>query len=146
MLVHVRDVAWGHLLAHDRGEVGEKYILGNKNVTLKKIFKTLEAISGVRAPTIQLPYHPILWLGYLFQGISAITGKEPLVPLEGVKMARRYMYFDAGKAVRELGYSARPLNVTLADTVRWFRQRYSKQTGSAGLGCTGRICTGAEEK
>ncbi len=120
-LVHVRDVAVGHVLALERGKVGEKYILGNANLTLEEIFKILEKLSRVKAPRIRLPYHPILWLGYLFAGISALTGREPLIPLEGVKMAKKYMFFDSSKAIRELGLPQTPVEQALAEAVAWFR-------------------------
>jgi len=121
-LVHVQDVAAGHLLAFDRGKIGEKYILGNTNLTLAEIFQRLERISGVKAPRVRLPHRPILLLAHCFQLISRITGKEPLVPIEGVRMARKFMFFDASKAVRELGLPQTPVDIALADAVRWFRQ------------------------
>jgi len=82
-LIHVNDVAQGHLLALERGRVGEKYILGNQNLTLAEIFALLEKVSGIPAPRFRLPYYPILCLGYLFETLSRITGREPLVPYEG---------------------------------------------------------------
>jgi len=121
-LIHVADVAAGHLLAFDRGKIGEKYILGNTNLTLAEIFQRLERISGVKAPRVRLPHRPILLLAHILQGLSRITGKEPLVPLEGVRMARKYMFFDASKAVRELGLPRTPVDSALADAVAWFRQ------------------------
>lgn len=121
-LVHVNDVAAGHLLAFDRGRIGEKYILGNTNLTLAEIFRRLERISGVKAPRVRLPHRPILLLAHCFHLVSRITGKEPLVPLEGVRMARKLMFFDADKAVRELGLPQTPVDVALADAVQWFRQ------------------------
>jgi len=120
-VIHVSDVAQGHLLALERGRVGEKYILGNQNLTLAEIFALLEKVSGIPAPRFRLPYHPILCLGYLFETLSRITGREPLVPYEGVKMARKFMYFDASKAVCELGLSQTPVELALAEAVAWFR-------------------------
>ncbi len=120
-LVHVRDVAEGHALALERGKTGEKYILGNRNLTLEEIFKILEKLSQVRAPQVRLPYHPILWLAHFLSGISALTGKEPLVPLEGVKMAKKFMFFDSSKAVRELGMPQTPVEQALGEAVTWFR-------------------------
>jgi dihydroflavonol-4-reductase len=121
-LIHVSDVAAGHLLAMERGRVGEKYILGNRNLTLAEIFALLEKVSGIPAPRYRLPHRPILFLGSIFQAISKITGREPLIPYEGVKMARKFMYFDAGKAVRELGLPQTPVERALKDAVTWFRE------------------------
>lgn len=120
-LVHVSDVAEGHLLAMECGRVGEKYILGNRNLTLAEIFALLEKVSGVPAPRYRLPYCPILFLGHIFQAVSKITGREPLIPYEGVKMARKFMFFDASKAVRELGLPQTPVEAALAEAVTWFR-------------------------
>jgi dihydroflavonol-4-reductase len=120
-LVHVDDVAEGHLLALERGRVGEKYILGNVNLTLAEIFGLLEKVSGIPAPRYRLPYYPILFLGAAFQAVSKITGREPLIPYEGVKMARRFMFFDASKARRELGLPQTPVEVALSAAVAWFR-------------------------
>lgn len=120
-IVHVKDVAQGHLLALERGRVGEKYILGNQNMTLSEIFVLLEKTSGVPAPRIRLPYAPVLALAYLNDALSRATGKEPKIPLEGVKMAHRRMFFDAGKAVRELGLPQTPVKEALSEAVAWFR-------------------------
>ncbi len=120
-LVHVRDVAEGHALAFERGIVGEKYILGNQNLTLEQIFAILEKLSQVKAPRVRLPYHPILWLAHVFSGVSALTGKEPLIPLEGVKMAKKFMFFDSSKAVKELGMPQTPVEQALQEAVTWFR-------------------------
>jgi dihydroflavonol-4-reductase len=122
-LIHVSDVAEGHLLALERGRVGEKYILGNGDLTLAEIFALLERVSGVPAPRFRLPYYPILGLGYVLEMLSRATGREPLVPLEGVKMARKFMFFEASKAVRELGLPQTPVELALADAAAWFRER-----------------------
>jgi len=121
-LVHVKDVAMGHLLAMERGRVGEKYILGNQDLTLAEIFLLLERISGVRAPRLRLPHTPVLYLGHFCEMLSSLTGKPPLIPLEGVRMAHRRMFFDAGKARRELGLPQTPVEVALREAVAWFRQ------------------------
>jgi len=120
-LVHVSDVAEGHVLAMERGRVGEKYILGNQNLTLAEIFGLLEKVSGIPAPRYRLPYHPILFLGAIFQAASKITGREPLIPYEGVKMARRFMFFDTSKALHELGLPQTPVEFALAEAAAWFR-------------------------
>lgn len=120
-LVDVRDVAEGHCLALERGKPGEKYILGNRNVSLSQIFKILENISGLPAPRIRLPYMPILCLAGFFHMISLVTRREPLIPFEGVRMAKKLMFFRTEKAVRELGLSQTPVETALADSVAWFR-------------------------
>ncbi len=120
-LIHVSDVAEGHLMALEHGRVGEKYILGNQNLTLAEIFGLLEKVSGIPAPRYRLPHRPILFLGYLCDLVSRVTGREPLIPYEGVKMARKFMFFDASKAVRELGLPQTPVELALAEAVAWFR-------------------------
>jgi dihydroflavonol-4-reductase len=119
-LIHVDDVAQGHLLAYERGKVGEKYILGNQNVTLADMFRILEKISGKKAPRIRLPYLPILMLATVEHWLSRLTHSEPLVALEGVKMAKRFMFFNPQKAVRELGLPQTPVQRALAEAVEWF--------------------------
>ncbi|MGC8491265.1 MAG: hopanoid-associated sugar epimerase [Syntrophobacteraceae bacterium] len=121
-IVDVRDVAEGHRLAFEKGTVGEKYILGNRNLSLAQIFSMLEKISGVRAPTVKLPYTPILWLARFFQLASFVTRREPMIPFEGVKMAAKRMYFDSSRAVRELGLPQTPVETALSDAVGWFTQ------------------------
>jgi dihydroflavonol-4-reductase len=126
-LVHVNDVAWGHLLAFERGKIGEKYILGNRNLTLAEIFLLLEQISGRKAPRFRLPYRPILMLAAAEHCLSRLTHVEPLVSYEGVKMARRFMFFDSSKAVQELGLPQTPVETALAEAVDWFdRNGYVK--------------------
>ena len=120
-LVDVRDVAEGHCLALEKGRIGEKYILGNRNLTLAEIFEILETISKIPAPRVKLPYTPILWLAGILSFISKLTGREPLFPYEGVKMAAKRMYFDPSKAVRELGFPRTPVETALSDAVAWFR-------------------------
>jgi dihydroflavonol-4-reductase len=119
-LIDVEDVACGHLLALQHGQVGEKYILGNQDLTLAEIFQMLERISGRPAPRLRLPYYPVLGLAYVTEAISRWTHTEPLVPLEGVKMAHRYMFFDAGKAVTELGLPQTPVYAALQKAVQWY--------------------------
>lgn len=121
-LVDVRDVAEGHRLAFEKGKIGEKYILGNRNLTLEEIFQMLEQISGVPSPRVKLPYTPILWLARILHLVSLVTRREPLVPCEGVKMAAKHMFFDSSKALRELGFPQTPVETALSDAVAWFRQ------------------------
>ena len=120
-IIDVEDCARGHILAAERGTVGEKYILGNENLTLKQIFGLLERITGRPAPRIRLPYGPILVAACVNEAISWCTGREPLIPLTGVRMARKIMFFDSSKAVRTLGLANRPVADSLQRAVDWFR-------------------------
>lgn len=122
-LIDVRDCAQGHLLAEEKGRVGERYILGNRNMPLKEILDTLEKLTGIKAPSIQLPYWVAYAAGWTCDMISnTLTGKPPVVPLGGVKMAKYYMYFDSSKAVRELGLPQHSIETALEDAVRWMRE------------------------
>jgi len=121
-LIDVEDCARGHILAAHKGRIGEKYILGNENLTLQRIFAMLEEITGLPAPRVRLPFTPILVAAYINEAISRCTGREPLIPLAGVQMARKFMFFDATKAVGELGLPQRPAVEALAKAVTWFRE------------------------
>jgi dihydroflavonol-4-reductase len=119
-LVHVQDVARGHILAAERGRVGERYILGNENLSLLEIFGRLAAITGIRAPRARVPY-AAAWLTALFmEGASRVTGRPPRVALTAVRMARKRMHFSPAKAIRELGLPQTPVDVALRDAVAWF--------------------------
>lgn len=121
--VHVRDVVTGHILAAEKGVVGERYILGNEqgNWTIKEVFRVLSEISGVPAPRVRLPYWAALSAAYLGEGFSRVTGRPPKAVLGGVRMARRKMYFTSRKAIRELGLPQTPPRQALEDAVEWFR-------------------------
>ncbi len=120
-LVDVRDVAEGHLLAAEKGVPGEKYIMGNRNLTLHEILKVLSEITGLPAPRMQIPYVVAYAAAaadtFLF---GTLLGRDPHIALEGVKMARKLMYFDASKAVRDLGFPQSPIEDALARAVDWF--------------------------
>lgn len=122
--VHVRDVAVGHILAAEKGRLGERYILGNAegNWTMREAFEVLERVSGVRAPQVRLPYIIPLLAAYVDEGISKLTSKPPKAPLAGVRMARYKMFFNPAKAIRELGLPQTPPRQALEDAVEWFRQ------------------------
>lgn len=120
-LIDVGVCARGHILAAQKGKVGEKYILGCENLTLAQIFGMLSGFTGLKAPRVKLPYYPILLAAYVNHAISAVTGKEPLIPLAGVQMARKFMYFDQSKAVAELGLPQTPVRESLERAVEWFR-------------------------
>ena len=119
-IIAVEDCARGHIMAGEKGKIGEKYILGNTNLTLRDIFLQLQEITGLLAPAVRLPYTPILLAAYLNEGISKLTGKEPLIPLAGVQMAAKFMFFDSSKAVRELGLRQTPVKDALQRAVEWF--------------------------
>ena len=119
-LVHVDDVARGHLLALEHGRIGERYILGGQDVTLAAMLATVAGIVGRRAPTVRLPRGPLFPLAWINEGIARITGKEPFLTLDALRMAKHAMYYSSDKAMRELGYSARPCADALADAIVWF--------------------------
>ncbi|HWQ91042.1 MAG TPA: hopanoid-associated sugar epimerase [Clostridia bacterium] len=121
--VHVRDVAAGHLLAAERGQVGQRYILGSAtgNWTMNEAFAVLERLTGVPAPWMRVPYAVALGAAWVDESISAITGKPPKAPLAGVRMARYKMFFNPAKAIRDLGMPQTPPEQALADAVEWFR-------------------------
>lgn len=120
-LIAVEDCARGHILAAEKGQVGQKYILGNRDLTLREIFGLLEQLTGLSAPKVRLPYTPILLAAYANEAISRLTGNEPLIPLAGVQMAKKFMFFDASKAVRELGLPQTPVEQALQRAIDWFR-------------------------
>jgi len=120
-VVAVEDVAVGHVLAATRGRIGERYILGGENVTMRELLELLSEITGLAAPRIRLPYYPILGLSYLNAAICAITGATPRMTPETIRMSRHYMFFDPGKAVRELGLPQTPAREALRRAVEWFR-------------------------
>lgn len=121
--VHVDDVAAGHLLALERGQVGERYILGSTNMTLKDILHELAAITGQNPPRIRLPHNLVLPLAYVSEfWTKTVSKNEPRVTIDGVRMARKYMYFSCEKAKRELGFRPRPIQEGLRDSVEWFRK------------------------
>jgi len=121
-LIDVDDVATGHVRAMKRGRIGERYILGNKNLMLREIFEMLSKLTGVPAPTIKLPRLAILPLAYANKWIADyVTHQPPRIPLEGVKMAKYRMHYDCSKAVRELGLPQPPVEIALEKAVKWFR-------------------------
>lgn len=118
--IDVRDVAWGHLLALERGKSGDRYILGHQNLTFKQLLEELAQITGLKAPQWTVPPWLPLGVAWIDEKILAPLGKQPSVPLDGVRMAQQPMYYDASKAVRELGLPQSSLNVALKEAVDWF--------------------------
>jgi dihydroflavonol-4-reductase len=119
-VVSVEDVAAGHLLAASRGRIGERYILGGRNMTLKQILDALSAITGRPAPRVRLPHAVALAAGYADEFFSRLVGREPQIPVEGVKMSRHRMFIASDKAERELGYRAGSVELALERAVRWY--------------------------
>lgn len=122
-IVHVDDVAKGHLLAFERGAAGQRYVLGGENLTLREILGRIAAITGWPAPRIRLPHGVVLPIAYVSQAWARLTGGgEPRATVDGVRMSRKYMFFSSDKAKRDLGYSPRPADEALREAVRWFRE------------------------
>lgn len=118
--VSVEDCAWGHLLAAERGRAGERYILGGRNLTLKQMLDMLSSASGRPAPRWKFPYALAYVAGCFDTGVSRLLGREPQIPLEGVRMARHKMFVDSSKAERELGFAPGPLEAAFARAVAWY--------------------------
>ena len=121
--VHVRDVAIGHILAAEKGRIGERYILGHAqgNWTMKQTLGVLQEITGVQAPKMRIPYFVALTAAHVNEAIANFTGKPPKAPISGVRMAKYKMWFNPGKAIRELGLPQTPPKQALTDAVEWFR-------------------------
>jgi dihydroflavonol-4-reductase len=120
-LVHVDDVAEGHLAALRQGKVGERYILGGIDVSLQQMLADIAGLVGRRAPRIRVPHWSVLPIAYAAESIARLNGREPFATVAGVRMARHHMFFTSTKAQRELGFRARPYLRGLEDAVRWFR-------------------------
>jgi dihydroflavonol-4-reductase len=120
-LVHVDDVASGHVAALERGRLGERYILGGENVLLADMLREIATLVGRPPPRVKLPRAPLYPLAAGAQMIAALTGREPLLTVDGLRMSRHHMFFSAAKAERELGFRARPYVEGLRDAIDWFR-------------------------
>jgi dihydroflavonol-4-reductase len=121
-MVHVDDVAAGHLLAFQRGRVGERYILGGQNASLADILGTVAHETGRSPPRIRIPRGAVVPLAYVTEAIAHLTGREPMLTRDGLKMSKNKMFFSSTKAERELGYRARPYAEGVRDAIAWFRQ------------------------
>ena len=121
-LIDVKDVAWGHLLALEKGRTGDRYILGNQNLSLKEILDKLSAITGLAAPHYTIPYFIPYAVAWIEEKILAPLGRKPTIAIDGVKMARQKMYYDATKAVRDLGLPQSSVDRALEKSVSWFQR------------------------
>jgi dihydroflavonol-4-reductase len=122
-IVHVDDVAAGHLRAFERGRIGERYILGGDNMTLREVLVHISRLTGRKPPRIRLPHTALLPLAYAAEGLARLTGHRTRVTVEAVRMSRKHMYFSSDKAVRELGYSWRPVALAFEDAIAWLREQ-----------------------
>jgi dihydroflavonol-4-reductase len=120
-IVHVDDVAAGHLLALQRGRSGDSYILGGEDLTLREILTQIARLVGRSPPRIRLPAAPLLPLAYIAERVARLTGGSTRLTVEGVRMARKRMFFSSQKASEDLGYRARPATQALRDAVAWLR-------------------------
>jgi dihydroflavonol-4-reductase len=121
-LVHVDDVAAGHIAALRNGKIGEHYILGGQNVPLATMFAEIAALSGKKAPALRLP-RPLLYpLALASEAVARFSGREPFLTLDGLRMSKHRMFFSSAKAERDLGYHARPYHEALEEAVIWFRE------------------------
>ncbi len=121
-LVPVEDAAAGHLLAAERGRAGERYLLGGRNITFKETLDVLSSITGRPAPRLRLPHVVALAAGYADHVMSRVLGREPQIPLEGVRIARHKMFVDCSKAERELGFIAGSIERALERAVHWYEE------------------------
>lgn len=122
-IVHVDDVANGHVLAYTHGNIGERYILGGEDMSLKEILTFIAEKTHQSPPKICVPHALVLPIAYISEALTRLTGgKEPMVTVDGVRMSKKWMYFSCAKAKRDLGYSPRPAVEALSDAVEWFQQ------------------------
>jgi len=119
-IVHVEDVAMGHWLAAQKGRIGERYILGGENLTLKQVLDLLAEVSGLPGPKFKTPYAIAYAFGAVDTAIAVLRGTTPMAPLDAIKMAKHYMWFSSEKAKKELGFAPRPAKVALNDAVVWY--------------------------
>jgi len=120
-LVHVNDVAVGHVAALNRGRIGERYILGGENLGLADLLARIAFLTGRRPPRLRLPRALVYPLAFAAESVARITRREPFVTLDGLRMAKYKMFFTSAKAQRELGYTSRPVDDALRDALEWFR-------------------------
>jgi dihydroflavonol-4-reductase len=121
-LVHVDDVAQGHVLALERGEVGQNYILGGQDVSLAEMLATIARQVGRRPPTIRVPQAPLVPLAWANEQCAKLFGYQPFLTLDGLRMSGHHMFYSSAKAETALGYRARPHEKAIADAINWFRE------------------------
>lgn len=121
-IVHVDDVAEGHRLAYERGQLGRRYLLGGENLSLLAIFTAIAQLAGVRPPRLQLAPGPLLPLAWIAEIIARLTGTMPRLTRDQLAMARHPMYFSSTRAERELGYTHRPAEAAFRDALAWFAE------------------------
>jgi len=114
-------VAEGHMLALEKGRIGERYILGGQDATLEEMLGIIAPLVGRRPPRLRVPRAPLYPLAYLAEAAARLSGKEPFITVDGLRMSKHKMFFSSGKAERELGYRARPYRLAIADAIAWFR-------------------------
>ena len=129
--VGVEECAAGHLLVSEKGKIGERYLLGAENLTLKEVLDTLSKITGLPAPGMKIPHSVALGVAYVESAFSRLLGKEPGIPVEGVKIARHKMFVDASRARRELGFQPGPVAAALERAVRWYQANGYVRAGRA---------------
>lgn len=129
--VGVEECAAGHLLVSEKGKIGERYLLGAENLTLKEMLDTLAKITGLPAPGMKIPHGVALGVAYVESAFSRLIGKEPGIPVEGVKIARHKMFVDASRARRELGFQPGPVAAGLERAVRWYQANGYVRAGRA---------------
>ncbi len=120
-LVHVDDVAAGHIAALHCGKVGERYILGGTNVQFSQMLRDIAGLVGGKAARVKLPWRALIPVAYAAEAMANVTGREPFATLDGVRMAKYRMFFESAKAERDLGYRTRPYLEGIEDALRWFR-------------------------
>jgi dihydroflavonol-4-reductase len=125
-IVHVDDVATGHLLALESGELGERYILGGENMTLRDLLHSIAEVGGVTPPHIRIPHNAVVPVAWLSECWARMTGANPIVTMDEIRMARKFMFFSSGKAEEKLGYKPRAALQAIADAVNWFKENELK--------------------
>ncbi|HEY5623150.1 MAG TPA: hopanoid-associated sugar epimerase [Gammaproteobacteria bacterium] len=123
-IVHVDDVAAGHLLAMDKGVTGQRYVLGGRDMSLREILELVAERTGREPPWIRLPRWTVMPIAYISEGWARLAGAEPRVTIDAARMSSKYMYFSSAKAERELDYRARPPGDAVADAIGWFREHH----------------------
>ena len=121
-MVHVDDVAEGHFAAFERGRIGERYVLGGQNATLADILATVAGAVGRRPPRIRIPRQALMPFAHVTEAVARVTGREPMLTRDGLRMSKNKMFFSSVKAERELGYRARPYREGITDAIEWFRR------------------------